>query len=252
MNALLSLDGRTVRRAAVSLFGVAMLAACDSDRVVAPRNPSAKAPTPATSDVQVSRGSIGIHAMGPNGWVPSTKYTILAPNLTLATAEDNGPGDDDGFTGIISLRDLPLGTYYVCQVEVPSIYELDHEPCRNVTVYVNSTTRVDYFSAPMVSASWDVRDWYGKLMGNTTFKVTGGRGLGNVTISDNGANDLDDRLGHLTVQLPKAAVYTLCQTKATAGHYIASPACKQVDDTSGRGVWVGTFVEPDAQVVSTP
>jgi len=250
MNALVSIDSRTGRRAVVALLGAAMLAACDSDRVVSPASSSAKAPSSAKPALQLAPGTIDIFPLGPGIVVPSTKYTILNPNNTLATAQDNGPGDDNNTIGSLTFKNVPVGNYYICQVEVPSIYELDHEPCRWVKVTSYGITKVWYFSAPMLSASWDTRDWYGTLTAATTFKLTGPRGLGNSTITDNGLNDLDPRAGHLTIKLPKATVYTVCQTKASAGHYIASPACMQVDDTSGRGVWVGTFVEPEAQVPS--
>jgi hypothetical protein len=39
----------------------------------------------------------------------------------------------------------------------------------------------------------------------------------------------------MTAKVGLATKYKVCQTMASAGHYIASPACMTADVTSGRG-----------------
>jgi len=255
MSTLPSHDSRAIRRVSVALFGVAMLAACDSDRAVSPISTSATIPASSKAAVQggVPR-TILIKTFGPGGntLLPGATYKILEDGFKVTTLVDNGPFDNDVVPGTITLKNVTGWKYYVCQTAVPAGYEIDHEPCRYLNVATLAVTEAIYYSAPFLTASWDVRDWYGVLMTPSKFALTGSRGIMKINISDDWLNDLDPRYGHVTVKLPAAGLFTLCQTMATAGHYIASPACRQVDASSGRGVWAGTFVEPEAQVPSNP
>jgi hypothetical protein len=250
-----AIDGRTLRSVSVAVIGAAMLAACDSDRAVAPSTtPSAKTPISANPAGNITTGTVVIKTGGPNGsLLTGAVYNVSSAAPAQFIITDNGPGDYDLTPGVITLKGVPVSwDLHVCQVLVPAGYEIDHEPCQVAKIYTNSTTTLEFFSAPFLSASWDVRNWYGWIMYPSGFTIQGPRGLSKTSIADNGPNDLDKRLGHLTFKFGVPGVWTLCQTLATAGHYIASPACRVVDDSNGRGVWAGTFVEPDAQVPNTP
>lgn len=150
-------------------------------------------------------------------------YNLLGPGPTLATVVDNGAYDADTIPGTITLMNVAGGKWSVCQAKVPYGYELAHPACAWWQVYSNATTTATYFSPPFLSASWDVRDWYGALMFPSAFAVTGPRGLGKFAVSDNGAWDRpsypSSRRRHLVVEDESATIRFPLSGALTAGLY---------------------------------
>lgn len=252
---LLAIDVRVVRRVSIALFGAALLAACDSDRVAAPKpaaSASSKAPPGANSGVHLpNKGNMIIKAWAFDWNKPGlafATYKIVGPGFVQATVVDNGPGDNDVFPGVVSLWDIPIGNYYICETAAPAGYALPDQPCWWTQVWSGSTSYGGNSHLPLVSATWDLRDGFGALIGPSTFTLTTSRSLLKITVVDNGQNDLDPALGKMTAKLPKAAVYELCETVPPADRYNANPACRTVDVSAGQAAKAGTFVNYEKQV----
>ena len=67
------------------------------------------------------------------------------------------------------------------------------------------------------------------LLAGASFNVSIPREFISIDVVDNGLNDLDPRPGITWAKLPKAGVYTLCETKPPAGHWNANPACRTLN-----------------------
>ena len=249
------IDVRAVRRTSITMLGLALIAACDSDRAVSPVA-TAKAPSAVSAAVQLPKtGNMLIKAYTLDAQaplVPGAAYKLIGPNLVTATIVDNGAGDNDSVPGVVSLLNIPIGNYYVCEITAPTGYAPADSPCAWWSVFSAATTTTGYFHRPLVSASWDVKDGFGSLIGPSTFTIGFQRGLSKITVVDNGQNDLDPTLGKMTVKLANAAIYTLCETVPPPNRYNANPACRTVDVTSGGAIQAGTFVNYEKQVIYTP
>ena len=101
---------------------------------------------------------------------------------------------------------------------------------------------------PKPSAVWGVQDPFGALVGPSSFTVSVPREFISIPVVDNGINDLDPRVGVFLVKLPKAPVYTLCQTQAPLNRYLANSPCRTLDVTSGGSAHGGWFVDNEKQV----
>ena len=101
---------------------------------------------------------------------------------------------------------------------------------------------------PEFSAFWGVTGGAADSIGNTigiggsAFTVTGS--LTTITVVDNGANDIDPRVGQLAVKLPSDGYYSICQTVVPAGYTAPSPLCKRIQVFNEEPVWANWFYDP--------
>ena len=144
------------------------------------------------------------------------------------------------------------GKYSVCGLNPPAGYALSPEfpSCRTVDAKYDKGYYVDEFVLnPATSAMWNVKDGFGALVGPSSFSVSiPGVFLFNVV--DNSTNDLDPKVGRLLAKFPSAGTYTLCQTQAPPGRWVAQPPCRTVTIPAGASVDAGTFTNHEAQVPS--
>ena len=250
---LLSLDGRAIRRVSGALFGVAMLAACDSDNAVSPAPSSASLPASANGAVVPNKGKLILTAVDQGMatlQIGGSEYdvTFPGPGATIHVV-DGGFGDIDKTLGTITLPNFPLGMYHVCQTSAPTGYEIAIVTCVSPIVNGGATTNIGFMSAPLNSLSWDVRRWAGgELIGPAVFSVQNPRTKAIVSVSDNGQNDIDPRLGQVTVKLGIAGTYTVCELMPPPNSYNANPSCITANNSAGRGLYIGEFVNPEKQV----
>lgn len=198
---------------------------------------------------KVQTGFVDVKGANVGGGTVSVRDSV---GTLLMTVTDNGSLDKDPTNGRLTIVLPAAGKFGVCEIAFPAGFgPAPGSPmCHTVTAkwgmaYMTSS----FLLYPAPSASWTVRDWLGNLLGPSTFTLT--FGFITNTVVDNGANDLDPTLGRILLKLPKAAVYTLCETQPPAGYW-KDPNCKTVDATSGFAVSAGIFTNQQAQVPSTP
>lgn len=184
------------------------------------------------------------------GGIMVVKDSIGTPIILVA---DNGPLDVSKVDGFFSVLLPSAGKFSICAATPPAGYAVSPRvnPCLDVTAENGNSYHIESITLyPAPSAVWDVRDPFAAPIGPSSFTISIPRQFVAINVVDNGLNDLDARVGFFLVKLPKAAVYTLCQTQAPANRYLANPRCRTVDVTSGGSVDAGSFVNYEKQVYS--
>ena len=69
-----------------------------------------------------------------------------------------------------------------------------------------------------------------------------------ITVVDNGANDIDGKLGKVAVKLTSGGPYSICETVPPNGYWNAQPACKQISVATAKPAWAAWFVNQEKQV----
>jgi hypothetical protein len=234
---LLTLDRRAL--AAVALFGAAMIAACDTDKTVAPTqtvNPnipttSSEAVIPATTGTVIWKTINATQKMLLGG----AKFTVTGPLLYNVTFVDNDATDADTVTGQIRLSKLKPGSYTVCEIAGPIDHTIADPACRSFGIYVGATTGVaDFVSLHLPYVHIGFVDRLGahvlggvmivKDSTNTPVKLVAMDGLGDVFPGDD----------HITVMLPGAGKFSVCFGSAPA-RYAMSPVHAPCLTTTAKG-----------------
>ena len=179
----------------------------------------------------------------------TVKDSTGAPILVVA---DESALDYSKLQKAIQIMLPKEGKFSVCGLNPPAGYALSPElpPCKSVDAKYDKGYYVDAFVLnPATSALWSVKDGFGALVGPSSFSVSiPGVFLFNVV--DNSTNDLDPKVGRLLAKFPSAGTYTLCQTQAPPGRWVAKPACRMVTIPAGASVNAGSFTNYEAQVPS--
>jgi len=182
------------------------------------------------------------------GGIMIVKDSVGTP-ITLVA--DNGPLDVSKVSGFFAVMLPSAGKFVICAATPPAGYALPPgaAQCLGVIAKNGSIHFAGNFTLnPTPSAVWGVQDPFGALIGPSSFTVSIPREFISIPVVDNGINDLDPKVGFFLVKLPKAAVYTLCQTQAPPDRYLANPPCRTLDVTSGGSVHGGWFVNNEKQV----
>ena len=244
------------RRAAITVCGAILIAACDSDRAVSPATskPVQVPTTTAAAVLPTPLPYIATETVDQNGALVGGAVLLVkdSTNTPIMLVADNGPLDVIKQAGALSFKVPRAGTFTVCEGNAPTGYGYapGQPPCHQLTVKYGTTTHFTGFLLyPAPSVVFAVEDWSPKLIGPSTFTVSGQRSLVNITVTDNAQNDLVSKLGVFLVKLPKAGVYTVCETVAPVGYYKADPPCVTVDASSGGSVYAQTFFNSEAQVL---
>lgn len=249
---------RVFRLAPLSLVAVALLAACDSDRPLAPSH--AEAPTAAQPAVYPIRQPLVV-----TGYVDFTSKYIGGGSFTvkdsvgaqIMVVVDDGQLDLDKTPGKFKLMLPKPGKYDVCENLPPAGYVFMTQPiCTGVVAQNWVVTQINPFVvAPVPGATWVVTS--GAMVGDqyvlipgAAFKVSIPRQFIFIDVVDNGQNDLDPWPGRIYVKLPKAAVYNLCETQPPSGYWNANPPCRTLDVSANAVTNGGVFINYEKQVLS--
>lgn len=179
----------------------------------------------------------------------TVKDSTGTPILVVA---DNSTLDLMKWDGTLQIILPSAGKFSVCGLNPPAGYALSPEltPCRTVDAKYNMGHTVDAFVLnPATSAMWSVKDPFGALVGPSSFSVSI-PGVLLFYVVDNSTNDLDPKVGRLLAKFPSAGTYTLCQTQAPQGRWLAQPPCRTVNIPAGASVNAGSFTNYEAQVPS--
>src|SRR5690348_15200721 len=172
----------------------------------------------------VQTGFVGIDSARVAGGIITVKDSTGTPVMLVA---DNSGSDTDKRDGYVMFQLPGAGQFSVCGAGSAGYATLNGQSqCITLTfkIYtVNSFAPFQLYPAP--SIAWGVRDPSGPPIGPSTFTIARVGSPWMITVSDNGPNDLDPRVGLFIVKLPAAGTYNLCQTAAPLGHAINNPPC---------------------------
>lgn len=240
---LLSFDRRALRRAAVAVASVALLAACNTDTPLEPT--AARMPTSVQPAVMPNGlGSLWVSTVTTEAnkkiLIGGAKFSILGPR-TSKTVTDNDQSDTDPTWGKIKLVGLLPGTWNVCEIVTPVGYVLSTQSCHQLTVYANGTTTDEFTHLILPHMQFQVRNALNQAIGGATFTIKDGTNTAIIVVKDNDAKDIATALGNFTVRLPAAGSYWVCPTTPPAGYAFGSTACKYGFYQNGYYTNAGAF-----------
>ena len=249
---LLSLDARAVRRASIALFGIALLAACDSDRAVSP-TPAAAARTPDAAQPVLNplqkTGAMKLLMVAQNQApvnAPGGEFKITGPGANPATftAKDNGPGDADMTLGVILLNGMQPGMYQLCMTVPPGNYGVLAPTCRGAGVIAGSTVGHYWQIRPAAHVFWKVVDYVPNYVGGAVFQLKDSTNTLLSMFTDNSPTDLDPGDGWLDIAIRFDGIYSICGAIQPAGYLFAAggPTCTSVTVQQGTATAIANTV----------
>ena len=247
-DALLLLNRRARRLSSFAILGVALVAACDSDETVAPKQAPVAVPEAAQPQLLPGKtGSIAIKLLDENQLPITGQYysgfEIKSPSGKIWWASDNAQKDADSTWGAVALKSLVPGQYRVCVVSMPYFYGVVGQACRYPTVTAGSTVNLFFFYAPEAVFTWNIIDDGGNHMAGTTFKVDSS-GVPFQNVADNTGADTDPGTGKYTIPIRYEGKWTVCLDQIPAG-YVKVPnglTCATRDVVMQSGWGLGTFM----------
>jgi len=236
-HALISLRRSALRISPVALAGLTVLAACDTDRPLEPtqaRVPAAAQPAVILRSPHLVSGFVDLKSNFIGGGSFTVKDSLGTPIIVVA---DNGQYDIDKLDGKFRIVLPTEGKYTLCGTQPPPgyMFGIPAALCFPVVAKNSQITQVlPLLVVPKPAAFWYVTDGnvfkgLPVLLAGASFNVSIPREFVSIDVVDNGLNDLDPRPGITWAKLPKAGVYTLCETKPPAGHWNANPACRTLN-----------------------
>ena len=233
ISTLISLDRSARRLSLLALAGAAALAACDTDRAVAPK--PATIPTEASPMFVAKPGVLVITVVDENGNAPTTggaqfTYTPGGGSATYFLV-DNGSGDTDPTPNVIKKLNL-LGSYSVCQTVAPTDYVLPSPACQTVSVAPGAVANLKFVDKTVGLIQWAAVDMFNQGVAGTTFNVDLGSGL--VSVPDNSALDLDKNDGRFMVKAPNGSAFLCPDTPPTNWYFNAGQGCATYPAPAGQ------------------
>jgi len=222
MHATLISSGRSARRLSIiSLAGVGLLAACDTDDTVAPKRPE----VPATAQgalLPFKLGTLVVRVVDQFQIVITTSSAQFTGAKDGQTGTpwallDNAQGDSDPTVGTIKLGMTP-GTYEICETTSPTDYALPKPKCQNVTIVAGTTTNLMFINPTIARMRWSVVDFVPNLVGGMKFSLRDSTQAVIATFFDNAAPDIDPTPGKVEVKLPVEGVYSMCELQLPVGY----------------------------------
>jgi hypothetical protein len=139
-----SFDRGALRAASLALFGMSIVAACDTDR---PVEPTAAVPAAASAFILPIKTGTLVWKVTDEDPSPlgGAKFQVTGPKGATWFLADNFAPDSDPISGNFRLAGLQPGTYTVCEIMAPLGYALPDTPCRTKDVFVGDATHVKSF-----------------------------------------------------------------------------------------------------------
>lgn len=241
LSTLIRLDRSTRRLSSLALVGAATLAACDTDKSVAPRTDAV--PSDASPLIlQLKPSALIITIVDQNGKAPKTvgaQFTITAAGGPSVFLIDNGSGDADPTPNVIKRLNL-LGAYNLCQTVAPPDYVLPTTPCQSVSVGGGIMTNVKFIDSTVGLIQFSAVDIFDGGVKGATFSVDLGNGP--VSVLDNSALDLDKNPGRFLVKAPNGT-FNICPGTPAAGWFfnVAAQGCGNGTAPAGQTTWVAAW-----------
>ena len=230
------------RVAPAVLVGLSLLAACDTDRPVAPEPKNASA---------VSSPSAYRTAFGAIEWkvvdesqaaVPGyADWIVTGPGNYYAIVFDGSQYyDSDPAASSVRLKGLTPGTYQVCQNIFPTYYLNANPKCQTANVIMGTTTSLTFVDVHQPRLLWKVVDEDDTLVPGATFVLTDS--LNNkVTMTDNGIYD-GNKTGGMWQMFAWPQTLKICETVAPPGYVLPAQPCITFVAKGGLPTDLGKFV----------
>ena len=219
-----SIRRRAHRFSSLAVFSVALLAACDSDKPVAPK--AANVPTdPQPQVLPLKTGTLVLKLVDQNqNIVPQlladvhAKFAITGPNNTTWLVTDDSLPDTDPTPGMLVLKSLVPGIYKACEIGAPFEFGVVGQSCLSTQVFASATTGLSFVHAPEAFRQWSVMDEVSNYVGGTVFQLDST----NVTMSqiadDDWPLDMDPGAGTFHLILKYEATYKVCLKQVPPGY----------------------------------
>lgn len=242
----ISFDRRAIRAATISLSATAMLAACDTDRAVAP-TPTAAIPTAAAPIRSLGNtGTLIIKAVDSQDHLLfAAGFKITNPQMITTLVYDNSATDSDTTKGILQLTGLTPGLYTACEVAAPIGYALPLWNCHGATVYAGATTGMEKFvSERQPIAQGGFSDAAGANVGGGSVAIKDSVGKVLKTVTDNMIDDLDPTVGRISTRIGHEGKFSFCVASAPSGYAVApgKPDCHTIQAKWGMTYNTGSFL----------
>jgi len=220
-NNLIQLDRRSVRRASLAIFGVALIAACDTDRPTSPAPVKSAAEVPKSAEgMVIPAGNLVFATVNTSSQLigPAT-FDMTGPWGYHQVVTDNAGLDVDPTLGKLRLNSLAPGAYKVCETKAPPDFALPDSTCHSGMVYGGNTTAVAAFVhqwLPLVEVSY--KDLKGALVGGGGVTVKDSLGNALKYIGDDGISDVNKVPGKIYFRLPVSGKVSICATDTPYGY----------------------------------
>jgi len=263
MNAtMLSFDRRGLRLSSLALLGVAVLAACDTDRSVGPSptvipTTAALAKGPAAGK---TGGKVLISIVGKNQQpvtVAGAQFSLAIAGQAAITAIDNGAQDADPTAGVVQVKGLTGGTYTVCETATPTDFALPTSNCTSASVPSNGSVSLTFVNLTMARVKFGPRDNTLSYVGGATFGLYDTDGAFVGQFADNSAMDLDPTWGKFELKFAVEGTWLLCHGTPPAGYifYPAAAMCYPIEAKHGEyaqmaDIWVYPYYSAAWEVTS--
>ncbi len=156
--------------------------------------------------------------------------------------------DADNEAGEFLLRDVPIGSYEICETVAPAGY-IGDTTCQTVHVTQEDpdVSAEDPWVNTLGSLRWVKNGPNGTdLLGGATFTITPNplTGTATLVVLDGGADDKDATAGEFQIDNARVGTYSICETTPPTG-YIGDPDCGQLTinaTTPNPSLAAGTFI----------
>ena len=218
---------RAARVTPAVLLGLSLLAACDTDRPVAPETTKASSVTTPSAYWSLAPGAIAFNIVDESQ-AAVTGYTdfwlIDSKNDSTFISDNNAYFDSNPVSGSYLLKGLTPGTYQVCQHNSPTYYLVANPACLTANVTTAATAVIGPFvDLHQPKLQWKVVDGDGMLVPGATFVLTDS--LNNKAVmTDNGIND-GNKTGGLWQTLAWPQTLKLCETVPPPGYVLPAQPC---------------------------
>jgi hypothetical protein len=219
----LALDRRSLQLYSIALFGTVALAACDTDKPIAPK--AKEVPTAAAPSLNpANTGAVVIKLLdGANNIIPLTGagFTVEGPGQTTWTIMDAGPNDQqydaDPAGGVIWIKNMAPGQYKFCEGLPPAGWGVVNPRCQTTGVYVGATSGLFFKHLPVAHVKWSVTDYASNFIGGAVFTLD----TNNVVIgpiADGSFWDTDPAPGKFDMKIPFESYVKICVNTPPAGY----------------------------------
>ena len=205
-------------------------------------------------------GSLAWEKRDENGALLGGATFTIGPNNPLTgsgaplSVVDNGANDADPDAGQILVNYVRLGTYVITETVAPAGYAIDDDPTRSATVsagQLNAVVGAALGSPPGVddpgdtdesdfhnrlapgTIEWEKRDEKNLLQGGATFTVVNAGSTFSLSVTDNGANDVDPDAGQIKVINIPLDSYTVRETVAPEGYALDDDPTRSATVSAG-------------------
>jgi hypothetical protein len=236
---------RAARVTPAVLLGLSLLAACNTDRPVAPENTKASSVKTPSAYWSGAPGAIAFNVVDESQ-VAVTGYTNFwlfdSKNDSTFIPDNNSYYDSNPASGSYLLKGLTPGSYKVCQHDFPTYYLNANPQCLTANVTTAATTVIGPFvDLHQPKILWKVVDEDDVLLSGAKFTLTNMATNNSALMTDNGPYD-GNKTDGLWEMLTWPATLKICETVPPTGYVLPAQPCVTFEAKGGLPLDLGKFV----------